>query len=78
MNNERYKMDAEIDMYLNEMLSLNWYLSRQYLKPENQRIKPTIDKCWAKINSNKSKIARKIERLKQEINRKNILSNNNE
>lgn len=71
-------MDAEVEMYLNEILSLNWKLAQEYTKPENQRIKPTIDKYWARLNSAKYKIAKRINCLKREIDILKINQNYNE
>lgn len=58
-------MDAEIEVYLNDMLACQWNLSREYFleHPDEQRMK----QLRAKIYSNKHKIAKRIDGLKKGI-----------
>lgn len=65
MMNDRYKMDAEIEMYLKDLLALTWNLSLEYAKGNKDSWK--VKQYWAKVNNNKYKIAKRINQLKTEI-----------
>lgn len=58
-------MDAEINIYLEDMMSCQWNLSREYfLDIPNEY---TMKRLRAKIYSDKHKIAKRIDGLKKGI-----------
>lgn len=57
------EMDAEIDIYLNNILANQWNLAMEYAKDNRNEFK--VKEYRAKIYNNKYKIAKKIDAMKK-------------